>query len=570
MNGVGDVFVYDRIANTTTRVSLTYTGNEAVGGHSSNPVISDDGRFVAFESTAYNLVPYGGTSNPNVYLYDRQATSDLSRTIKLSSGVGYQPSISKDGRYIAFQASYNPSTSPYDIYLYDRISGVGSLISRPVSQPAQGNSTGPTISADGNYIIFASYNSFLVSKFDTTISPDAFVYNRTTSSYARVSVYSDGAQIPGGMGDLAISETGRYVSFRTYRYGPYELPDSLFVHTLENSNGDGRTIRTAMVWTPDTLGHSVISKDGRYISFDTSQQLIPSDTGGWSDVYIAPSELGWTDTLALFNTNTRRVTLIDTLQTDPPSESYTSFDSGVPEGAIGGQWVMGDWNGDGQKTPGVYGTNGVFYTTNVLDSTTPAAAWNGTWFGFFGRPAVVGRFSTSAANDCLGVVDSGDFPPYGTAYTLYYTCNLFGGNPPKSFQWLSVLLPDSQGHTGDAQFVAGDYDVDGFDSIAIRRSAFIAFTNVTPSQGNAAFQWAQYIGAPSSLDYGYLVAGDWDNTGTDSFGLVYQNGDFYRRNDLEWNTEQYLFQHVDPQSLGTPLTLMAASWRLEESYVGGE
>ncbi len=265
-----------------------------------------------------------------------------------------------------------------------------------------------------------------------------------------------------------------------------------------------------------------------------------------------------TDTLALFNTANGLVSLTETIQDLPANTTYNSFSSGGPAPTINGQWVMGDWNGDGIKTPGVYASNGVFYTTNLL-GTTPPASWNGTWFGLYNRPAVVGRFSSGSPNDCLGVVDSGNFPPYGTAYALYYTCNLSGGNPPLTFQWLSILLPDNQGHTGTAQFVAGDFNNDGVESIAIRRSAFIAFTNTPPTTFSAAFDLAQYIGAPSANDYGYFVSGDWNRDGVDSFGLYYQNGYFFHRDDVSWNTGVYLLQR-----LGNPIglsSIQVASWR---------
>ena len=269
--------------------------------------------------------------------------------------------------------------------------------------------------------------------------------------------------------------------------------------------------------------------------------------------YAVTCNVSQPDTIGQFNSTYSWVSLINTLQSPPPSmNNFNIYAAGTPRL---GQWVMGDWNNDGQKTPAVY-SGGAFFYTNSLGNNSN---WDGVWIGINGPP-VAGRFNLSSNNDCLGVVDRATLNGH-LVFALYYTCNLTSGaTPPISFQWLSEVLPDWQGFTGDYQFVAGDYDGDNLDSIGVRRGPFIAFTNVAPSQGHAAYNLAQYIGTPSNSDYGYAVAGDWDNDGLDSFGLFYQSGDFYRRNDLEWNTGIHIYQRVGiPWGVG-PLNV--DSWRL--------
>ncbi|MBI5929931.1 MAG: S8 family serine peptidase [Chloroflexi bacterium] len=280
------------------------------------------------------------------------------------------------------------------------------------------------------------------------------------------------------------------------------------------------------------------------------------DTGTFGSWQLTLYGTQDTDTLAVFNPATSQANLVETLQDSPATTTYNAYTTGAPAAALNGRWVMGDWNADGIKTPGVYATNGVFYTTNTLG---PSATWTGTWFGLFNRPPVAGRFNAAIPNDCIGVVDNANFPPYGTAYALYFTCNLAGGAPALSFQWLSVLLPDSQGHTGAPQFVAGDYNADGVDSIAIRRTAYVAFTNVPPTTLESAFNLAQYFGTPSANDYGAFVAGDWNRDNVDSFGLYYQNGYFYRRNDLNWNSGIYQLQRIS--NLIGASGIQVTSWR---------
>jgi CSLREA domain-containing protein len=258
------------------------------------------------------------------------------------------------------------------------------------------------------------------------------------------------------------------------------------------------------------------------------------------------------ETLTLFNAGQGFVTLIGSSRDLPPFSAYTSYAAGAP---VSGQWVMGDWNGDGIETPAVYGDNGAFFYTNVLGQS---ASWTGVWFGLLNRQPVAGRFDAAVNHDCLGVVDSAPSPPYGTAFALYFTCDLTSsGDPPKETQWLGAPLSDSAGFSGTHQFAAGDLDGDGVDSLAVRRGPYVAWTNVPPTTFLSSFDQAQYLGAPNAGS-GQLVCGDWDGNGLDSFGLFYQDGSLFRRDDLAWNSGAYTLQRVG-QPNGQPVS--ASSWR---------
>ena len=260
------------------------------------------------------------------------------------------------------------------------------------------------------------------------------------------------------------------------------------------------------------------------------------------------------DTLGLYNTSSGAMSLIDTVQDNPTAPHYNTFTPNAP--VVGSSWVMGDWDGDGQKTPGVY-KNGAFFYTNSIGSSV---SWTGVWLGWLQVSPVAGRFDSTVNHDCFGVVEL-DFTPSGFGFPLHYTCNLSAGSHPISGQWLGVVLPS----TGTYQFAAGDWNNDGLDSVAARRGVYISWGNVPPANGVASFPLAQYIGAPHA-GTGALVAGDWDNDGVDSFGLYYSSdGTFYRRNDLDWNSGVYLLQHV-----GLPIgAAVPASWRLTVSLTSG-
>ena len=107
------MFVRDRQTGTTERMSVDGAGNPA-NGYSFNPTISADGRFVAFDSSATDL---GDTTG--VFVHDRQtgATQGV--------GVGSDPALSADGRVVAF-SSYatnlvaGDTNRVVDVFVHDR------------------------------------------------------------------------------------------------------------------------------------------------------------------------------------------------------------------------------------------------------------------------------------------------------------------------------------------------------------------------------------------------------------------------------------------------------------------
>ena len=161
-NGYSDIFVYDRQAKTIERVSVASDGTQGNSG-STYPSISADGRFVAFHSTASNLLPEDTNGAGGVFVRDRQAE----RTERIEQGS--YPSISADGRFVAFQ-------SGDDIFLHDRSTGITDKVSIAYDgKQANGLSWRPSISADGCFIAFHSSASNLITN-DTNGYIDVFVY----------------------------------------------------------------------------------------------------------------------------------------------------------------------------------------------------------------------------------------------------------------------------------------------------------------------------------------------------------------------------------------------------------
>lgn len=349
------------------------------------------------------------------------------------------------------------------------------------------------------------------------------------------------------------------------------LPNTSYTIALFNSDacdptgfGEGQRYFNSVTVMTDASGNATYGTGAPPVGASTVYTAVATGPTGTSE--FSPCLRAYTtatDTLALLNPSNRNASLVNTLADLPPGSSYLTYATGAPAAAANGQFVMGDWDGNGQKTPGIYGTNGVFYWKNQLGA---GGTWQSLWIGLLNRPAVAGRFNAALTNDCIGAIDSANFPPFGTAFAMYFTCSLTNGAAPAlTFQWLSVLLPDNQGFSGTHQFVAGDYDGDQVETIACRRGPYIAYSNTPPTTQNSLFPNAQYIGAPTTGNSN-VVAGDWNGDLIDSFGLFYENGSFYYRNDLQFNSGVYTLQRLG-QPVGAPV--VGHAWRAVANGSGG-
>ena len=219
-NGVNDIFIHDRQTSITSRVSVSSDGAEA-NGASYEPTLSDDGRFVAFYSHASNLVAGDTNVSPDIFVHNRE-TGVTSLVSVNSDGIqgnrpSFYPALSVDGRFVAFSSQSTnlvaeDTNGIDDVFIHDRQTGVTSIISVN-SWGTQGNhsSFDPTLSADGRYVAFCSLASNFAADANSTY--DIFVHNRQTGVTSRVSVSSDGT--PGNFGseDPVISADGRYIAF---------------------------------------------------------------------------------------------------------------------------------------------------------------------------------------------------------------------------------------------------------------------------------------------------------------------------------------------------------------------
>lgn len=182
-NATLDGFLRDRQTGTTSRISLTSTGGQA-NGECWWPSVSDDGRYVFFDALATNLVPGDTNGSWDVFVRDRQTST--TRRISVSSAgaeaAGYSvlPSASADGRYVAFRSSaanlvpqdWNGSD---DIFVHDIFTSITTRHSMTFDGfQANANCEMATMSPDGRFIAYESTASNLVS-VDANSFRDVFV-----------------------------------------------------------------------------------------------------------------------------------------------------------------------------------------------------------------------------------------------------------------------------------------------------------------------------------------------------------------------------------------------------------
>lgn len=206
-NGVTDVFVRDLASGRTTRVSQAPDGSE-LASPSTAPALSSDGRHVAF-----TVRPEGAA--PQLLLHDVRLGTTVNTGVA-PCGVA-APTVSDGGRFIAYVSCDDgpgDGNGLPDVLVHDLATGFTEVISRS-PQGAVGVAGAPTMSADGRFIAFASDSPELVAG-DANVARDVFVRDRVTGSVTLASVGRNGREASGGSDEPAISADGRAVAFSSF------------------------------------------------------------------------------------------------------------------------------------------------------------------------------------------------------------------------------------------------------------------------------------------------------------------------------------------------------------------
>jgi Tol biopolymer transport system component len=313
-----DVFVRDRLLGTTDRVSVDSGGSSANGDCGNFGIsISSDGRFVAFTGYATNLVPGDTNGFYDIFVHDRQLGTtervSVDSSGAQSNDASYISSISADGRYVAFE-SFATNLVPGDtngvpdIFVRDRQLGTTERVSVDSGGvQGNGNTYFPCISADGRWVTFSGFASNLVAG-DTNGDYDVFVRDRQLGTTERVSVDSSGMEANGGSGFFpnAISTDGRFVVFNSTATnlvpGDTNAMSDLFVRDRQLDTTDRVSVSSggAEANADSINSFMAISPNGRFVTFASSaSNLVTGDVNAADDVFLRDRALGTTERLSL-------------------------------------------------------------------------------------------------------------------------------------------------------------------------------------------------------------------------------------------------------------------------------
>ena len=309
-----DVFVRDRLAGTTERVSVTSRGregNDHSGITSDRVGLSADGRFVVFDSEATNLVRGDTNARSEVLLRDRQTgtTELISRDIDGNPGTGAKGAISGDGRFVVFISggqtlvAGHPEFDTSDhVYVFDRQTQTMERVDVNANRDlGQGSALSVEISADGRFVAFDSLADNLEAGPGDGNGFDVFVRDRVTGTIEGISTGGDTGTFEGQSFLSSISADGRFVGFTSADSFDGDAHPSTDALVFDRQLGTTRIVNrnSAGVQADEESETPFISEDGTWAVFSSrATNLVAGDTNGTYDVFRRDLVLGITERIA--------------------------------------------------------------------------------------------------------------------------------------------------------------------------------------------------------------------------------------------------------------------------------
>jgi Tol biopolymer transport system component len=298
-NAFEDVFLRDVQLGTTTRLSLAPGGIQTDGGNRF-PTMSDDGRFIAFESFATNLVPFDFNGRTDVYLLDR-STGQIKRVGQPSEGESngdsLRPMITPNGRFLSFESSASnlvpgDTNGTIDAFMLDLTQGT--LVRASVSDAGiEGDqqSRGPTVSNNGRWVLFTSLADNLVPG-DTNQVFDVFIRDLRRGTTRLVSVSSNGSEgDSGAVRGATLDPRGRFLAFGSFASNMVAGDTNGFSDVFLRDLVRGTTIRLTKGIEGDEANgdSSAAAFVGRSVLVQsTASNLVAGDTNATDDLFLLP------------------------------------------------------------------------------------------------------------------------------------------------------------------------------------------------------------------------------------------------------------------------------------------
>jgi Tol biopolymer transport system component len=277
--------------------------------------VSDDGNRIAFMSASPGLVATDTDNLRDIFVRDRALATTVMVSIS-SAGISADKDcnssrISADGAFVVFSSDSGllvsgDNNKRLDVFVHELATGVTTRVSVNASG-VEGNddSFDPSISEDGRYVAFTSLASNLVSG-DSNFVSDVFVVDRKTGTVERASLSSGGKELNGPSDQGEISRDGRHVVFTTYATNVDAAdPDSLqdvYQRDLDAGTTMLVSVNSAGQKNDETAFRGAISDDGQLVAFvSTSSIFVPGDAFSTLDVFVRDLVAGTTTTVCLDN-----------------------------------------------------------------------------------------------------------------------------------------------------------------------------------------------------------------------------------------------------------------------------
>ncbi len=293
------VFLRDRMNGTTIAIATTF-GPEInqLGNTLAETAMSADGKYVAFSSNTPYLVPEDGRVNRDAFIYNTE-TGEIELVSKnsegvLSNGHAHRVTLSSDGRYVAYASSANNLVDGYDlprwteqqVYIHDRLTGITELVSQNTEGEAASFMPGQeriSISADGRFIVFGSKSDNLVPHDFASHSHFVYIRDRVEGTTNVVNPFSN---IMTSHAD--ISDDGRFVTMQVVNVigGERDFSASV-VYDRVMDTGEWVSVNNDGELANWYAAHPTISGDGQYVVFmSAATNLAPQYVHYNWDIYI--------------------------------------------------------------------------------------------------------------------------------------------------------------------------------------------------------------------------------------------------------------------------------------------
>ena len=289
VNGKRDVFLFDRPTGSISLLSVPFDGAQS-DGSSHSAQISADGQSVVFVSEASNLVHADDNGSSDIFVHSVNSgltelidIQDPAEPSRLKQESNDEPDISGDGRFVVFSSFIRPMSEPTEkgvanIFLYDRDTNISQLVSKGLDETAADRqSSSPSISDDGRWVVFSSNASNLVEN-DQNQQSDIFLFDRIQGDLQLISQDDNGQSFPyadsfspqiSGDGSHIVFQSNVPKSSSVANSAPYDI----FVYEMKSG-----TLRRAIGQGLLTdRNNPMISSGGQFLTFSGTEGVGKKD-----------------------------------------------------------------------------------------------------------------------------------------------------------------------------------------------------------------------------------------------------------------------------------------------------